>query len=399
MAANQESSVPSQSISSIKVVSAGALLLLVVHGLGRFVYTPLMPRLVADGQLSLSQAADIASWNYLGYLLGALLAIRWATPPLIRRVTPWALVLHCVTLLCLTQIDSPLLSGALRLGNGISNGIVFVLVPALVLEWLAAAGRIRTSGLIYLGVGSGLLLSSALVSLSDEHLAGAARWWPAGLMSAPIGWWSWRILSSISIPSLPPPHPTNNIVRQRLLDRHSKPLFYAYAGAGLGYILPMTFLPMLASLQLGAASPMVSQSWLIVALAALPSTWLWNRLGSQFGDRNMLVGNYALQLLGLLCAILLPAQWGIGLCSLLVGGSFLGAVLLTQRLARSLQPTQGPRLSAALIALYGCTQLVGPWLVRVGFDYGISLQASLWFGAAALMASFVCMLRVADLRH
>lgn len=200
MAANQESSVPSQSISSTKVVSAGALLLLVVHGLGRFVYTPLMPRLVADGQLSLSQAVDIASWNYLGYLLGALLAIRWATPALIRRVTPWALALHCVTLLCLTQIDSPLLLGALRLGNGISNGIVFVLVPALVLEWLAAAGRIRTSGLIYLGVGSGLLLSSALVSLSDEHLAGAARWWPAALMSAPIGWWSWRILSSISIP-------------------------------------------------------------------------------------------------------------------------------------------------------------------------------------------------------
>lgn len=390
---------PSQSINTVKIVSAGALLLLVVHGLGRFVYTPLMPRLVADGQLLLGQAADIASWNYLGYLAGALLAIRWAAPASIRRVIPWALALHCLTLLCLTQTDSLALISALRLGNGISNGIVFVLVPALVLEWLAIAGRIRASGLIYLGVGFGLLLSSALVSLSDDHLAGAARWWPAALVSVPIGWWSWRTLSSISIDSPTPPHPTNAVVRQRLFDRHSSPLFYAYAGAGLGYILPMTFLPMLASLRLGTESPMVSQSWLIVALAALPSTWLWNRLGSQFGDRNMLIANYALQLLGVLSALLLPARWGIALCSLLIGASFLGAVLLTQRLARSLQPAQGPRLSAALIALYGCTQLIGPWLVRAGFDYGISLQSSLWFGAAALLASFICMLKVADLRH
>ncbi|MBQ0744083.1 MAG: YbfB/YjiJ family MFS transporter [Pseudomonas sp.] len=390
---------PSQPLSITKVVSAGALLLLVVHGLGRFVYTPLMPRLVADGQLLLSQAADIASWNYLGYLLGALLAIRWATPSGIRRVTPWALALHCLTLLCLTQTDSLLWISTLRLGNGISNGIVFVLVPALVLEWLAGEGRIRASGLIYLGVGLGLLLSSALVSLSDELLAGAARWWPAALLSIPLGWWSWLTLSRISIsPSLTASKGTP-AGRQSLFDRHSQPLFYAYAGAGLGYILPMTFLPMLASLQLGASSPMVSQSWLIVALAALPSTWLWNRLGSQFGDRNVLIVNYALQLFGVLAAILLPAQWGIMLCSLLVGGSFLGAVLLTQRLARSLQPTQGPRLSAALIALYGGTQLIGPWLVRQGFDYGISLQASLWFGAAALLASFICMLKVADLRH
>ena len=144
---------------------------------------------------------------------------------------------------------------------------------------------------------------------------------------------------------------------------------------------------------------MVSQSWLIVSIAALPSTWLWNRLGSQFGDRNMLICNYALQLLGVLCALLLPPQWGLALCSLLIGGCFLGAVLLTQRLARSLQPTQGPRLSAALIALYGFTQLIGPWLVRVGFDYGITLQGSLWFGAAALLISFICMLKVADIRH
>lgn len=388
---------PHPSPTLFKVISAGALLLLVVHGLGRFIFTPLMPHLVADGQLLLGQAADIASWNYLGYLFGALLAIRWATPTGIRHIAPWALALHCLTLLVLSQADSAWLIGALRLGNGISNGVIFVLVPALVMEWLAGQSRVRASGLIYLGVGLGLLLSSALVALGDGWLSGAARWWPAALLSLPLVWWSWLTLSRLSIPDTQPAD--QNSPRPALFDRHSKPLFYAYAGAGLGYILPMTFLPMLASIELGDSSSMIGHSWLIVALAALPSTWLWNRLGSLWGDRNMLIANYALQLLAVLAALLLPAYWGLALCSLLMGASFLGAVLLTQRLARSLQPAQGPRLSAALIALYGCTQLIGPWLTRMGFEFGISLQGSLWFGAIALGTSLLYMFRVPDLRH
>ena len=52
------------------VLLAGALVLLTVHTLGRFIYTPLLPWLVEDGLLTLRQGADIASWNYLGYLFG-----------------------------------------------------------------------------------------------------------------------------------------------------------------------------------------------------------------------------------------------------------------------------------------------------------------------------------------
>ncbi len=61
----------------LRVIIAGALVLLVVHTLGRFIYTPLLPWLVEDGLLTLKQGADVASWNYLGYLIGALLAMRW----------------------------------------------------------------------------------------------------------------------------------------------------------------------------------------------------------------------------------------------------------------------------------------------------------------------------------
>lgn len=372
-------------------VAAAACLLLVVHGLGRFIYTPLLPLLVGDGQLSMLQAADLASWNYVGYLLGALVAIRWHAPAQLRLAIPAALIVHCVTLLCLTQSNQFNSLLALRLTNGLSNGMIFVMVPSLLMEWLAARQRIALSGLAYLGVGGGLVISGLLANPPVLDLHAAHRWWPAALLSIPLAVWGTWILSRLQ---LAPEHQAQITTRRALFDQHSRPLFLAYAGAGLGYILPMTFLPMIASLQLGEQHPMVSQSWLILAFATLPSAWVWNHLGQRIGDRNALIANYAIQSASVFAALLLPSAIGLPLCALLMGSSFLGAVLLTQRLGRALQPDQGPRLSAALIALYGLTQLIAPWLARLWLDQGGQLPDTLWLGGGALVWSLIWMCKV-----
>src|SRR5690554_7924255 len=70
------------------VLLAGSLVLLVVHTLGRFIYTPLLPYLVADNQFSAPDGAAVATWNYLGYLMGAMLAIRWHRIDQIRFMLP-----------------------------------------------------------------------------------------------------------------------------------------------------------------------------------------------------------------------------------------------------------------------------------------------------------------------
>ena len=56
----------------------------------------------------------------------------------------------------------------LRLLNGISNGLVFVLVPALSLEWLAKRARTDLSGLLYLGVAGILTTSTSSDKLTQE---------------------------------------------------------------------------------------------------------------------------------------------------------------------------------------------------------------------------------------
>ncbi|MDM1708482.1 YbfB/YjiJ family MFS transporter [Thiopseudomonas alkaliphila] len=368
-----------------RTLLAGALLLLVVHTLGRFIYTPMLPRLVDDGLLTLQQGATIATWNYVGYLLGALIAMRWYSLDKIKLFLPWAVGFSVLSTFAQTQAETVGWLTLLRLINGITNGIVFVQVPSLILEWLNSRGKAALSGLVYLGVGAGLIISSLAVSLPAPWLQGAERWWPAALLALPMAVWGWRQLSLIEVQEIPVcSAPKNKQGKVVLFDRASIPLFLSYAGAGLGYILPMTFLPMLARLLLEQNHLLIDGSWLLVALSTLPAAWLWNRFGGSLGDGPALRLNYAVQLLGVLAVILLPGPVGIVLCALLVGNTFLGTVLLTQRLARSLHPHQGPKLSAALVALYGFTQLTGPWLTRLWLDVGGTLQSAFWFGAAAL---------------
>src|SRR5690554_7942535 len=88
------------------VLLAGSLVLLVVHTLGRFIYTPLLPYLVADNQFSAPDGAAVATWNYLGYLMGAMLAIRWHRVSHIRILLPAFLVVHVVTTIFVTKTDN-----------------------------------------------------------------------------------------------------------------------------------------------------------------------------------------------------------------------------------------------------------------------------------------------------
>jgi len=372
------------------VLAAGAVVLLVVHGLGRFIFTPLLPYLVEDGQVSAGGGAAVATWNYLGYLMGALLAIRWHRVEQIRTLLPVSLAVHVATTLILTQTDHLTVISATRWLNGVANGIVFVQAPALILEWLVLRRRSAMSGLVYIGVGFGLLLSSGVVTGSADWLSGAGRWWPAAVISVPLAWWGAARLMKLDVPVRPVTDtgaPADSTTP--LLDRASIPLFLSYAGAGLGYILPMTFLPLLAKVQLSPAHWLLDGTWLIVALATIPAPWIWNRLGATLGDLPALKLNFLIQLVGVLAAVVLPSEIGLILCAALVGGTFLGTVLLTQRIGRALHPHQGPRLSAAMVALYGFTQMVGPWLTKQWLDGGGTLVSAFGIGVAALAFGLV----------
>ena len=63
------------------VCLAAMIALAVAMGVGRFAFTPLFPLMVRDGLLDAQSGALLAASNYLGYLVGALLAARLGLRP------------------------------------------------------------------------------------------------------------------------------------------------------------------------------------------------------------------------------------------------------------------------------------------------------------------------------
>ncbi|MCM8922056.1 MAG: YbfB/YjiJ family MFS transporter, partial [Candidatus Thiodiazotropha sp.] len=58
----------------LKVLSGGIISLILMLGIARFAYTPLLPIMQEQAGLGLSEGGWLTAINYLGYLCGAIIA-------------------------------------------------------------------------------------------------------------------------------------------------------------------------------------------------------------------------------------------------------------------------------------------------------------------------------------
>src|SRR5262245_47339496 len=163
--------------SPLALAFGGLLAIAAGIGVGRFVYTPILPPMVEALHLSKAEAGLIASANFVGYLAGALLAA--VRLPGSRR--SWLLAGLALNALCLAAMavtSSLALFLLLRLLAGMASAFCRIFSSALVLDRLAATGRSGLSALHFSGVGIGIAVSAALVATltdwRDMWLASAA---------------------------------------------------------------------------------------------------------------------------------------------------------------------------------------------------------------------------------
>ena len=104
----------------------GLLSLAAAIGIGRFIYTPILPFMVESLGLSKSEAGLIASANFLGYLLGALLAALPGIPGSRRAWLLGALATSAVTTAAMALTQSMALFLMLRVVGGMASAFVMV---------------------------------------------------------------------------------------------------------------------------------------------------------------------------------------------------------------------------------------------------------------------------------
>ena len=139
------------------VALGGMLALAVAVGLGRFIYTPILPNMIADLGLSKTQAGWIASANYVGYLIGALAA---SSPRLRGSRRLWmigGLLLGAATTAVVGLVYDLSAFMVIRFIGGVASAFAFVYSSTLVVDQLLKMNRGSLSAVHFGGVVLGAL--------------------------------------------------------------------------------------------------------------------------------------------------------------------------------------------------------------------------------------------------
>lgn len=340
----------------IFLVLGGFIALASAMGIGRFVYTPILPEMVASLGLSASEAGLIASANFLGYLVGALVA---AAPALAARQRVWMLIglaFSALTTAGMAATDARALFIVLRFVGGVASAFVLVFSSALVMERLTACGKIHLASYQFAGVGTGIAISAVLVQqLATHGIAWQWQWTATAALS---------LLAFLAVAGLIGPAPqAAKQARMAAGNGRMSPallaLILSYGLFGFGYVITATFLVQLVRTN-AAIAPIEPVIWLIVGLAAIPSVALWSAVGRRIGTGY----GYALACLveaaGVLASVLWTTPTGAVLAAILLGGTFVGITVLGFVAVRKLVTGNVARMIALMTAAFGLGQIIGP---------------------------------------
>src|SRR5258706_1390311 len=363
---------------------AGLAALAVAMGVGRFAFTPILPMMQQDAGLSIAGGGWLASANYLGYLVGAL----WAGATRVQASTAIRAGLASIGLLTLAMtLDAGFAAWAvLRFAAGVASAFVLVHTSAWCLERIAPLGRPILPGVLYAGVGTGIFAAGSLcVLLMAQHAASSSAWLVLGILSLAITLCVWPVFTTSQEKSQQIDIPHNWTWDQARL-------VLAYGAYGFGYIIPATFLPVLAK-EVVRDPAVFGWAWPVFGAAAALATLGVSLLSAHVSNRAAWIGCHLVMALGVAAPVFWPGIGGILLAALCVGGPFVVVTMLGMQEARSVAGAQGPRLMAAMTAAFAAGQIIGPLSVSFLVGTGGGFAGALLFACAVLVVGACLLIR------
>jgi len=369
--------------SAPAVALAGLIALAVAMGIGRFAFTPILPMMQEDAGVSIAMGGWLASANYIGYLAGALSVIWW-------RIGATAAIRAGLVTIGLATVamgleDHVAVWLVLRALAGVASAWVLIYVSAWCLERLASLGRPALSNTVYAGVGTGIALAGGLCLALMRVGAGSARAWIVlGLLSIALSAAIWVVFGSRSAS---PGASTERASAHGIeWDRESLRLVLCYGAFGFGYIIPATFLPVMAK-QVIRDPAVFGWSWPLFGAAAMGSTLATAMLRGFVTNRRLWVASHLVMAFGIALPIIWSGIVPIMLAALLVGGTFMVITMVGMQEARSVGGVRATALMAALTSAFALGQIAGPVSVSLVVGAGGNFSAALAIACTALVVS------------
>lgn len=335
-------STPTAAPPSLRPALAAAAGLAGAMGVGRFAFTPLLPVMVDAQRLGPGGGAVVATANYAGYLLGAVLLARrprWET-----RTALWFSAVALVASEILMAVPAPTaVAATLRLVAGVASAFVFVGCANAMSRYDSTG---RGAGIAFGGVGFGIALTGVLVLSARSSLTWQELWIGSAVLTAVL------LVPVLSLETEPGAPVRRGTIRAPWAWRA---LLAAYFLEGAGYIVIGTFLVAAVSAQRGAT--LGSSVWIVAGAAAVPSTLLWVMLARRTSPVIALPIALVAQCFSALLPAVTDAPWALVTAAGLFGATFMGIVMLAIRVGADL--ADGP-VAATLTACYGAGQMLGP---------------------------------------
>jgi MFS family permease len=336
--------------------------LAIAMGVGRFAFTPMFPLMVRDGLLNNENGTLLAASNYLGYLLGAMLAGRIKIKS--SHLLVFGLVGTAAATVAVGWTSSVFVWALLRLVAGIMSAWTLIAASAWGLAWLAALRRQHLAGTIFAGVGLGIAAVGVFCAVAARFDITAVKMWvDLGLLAGILVLFPWIVSAQLpsvvsdagaaTQPSTSSNSPSNTIG-----------LVICYSLFGFGYILPATYLPAQAR-QLVNDPNVFGWAWPIFGLAAALST-VFVSLGLKRANRlQVWAASHFLMAIG----VSLPVVWhsitSICIAAMLVGGTFMVVTMIAMQESRARAEARATIVLARMTAGFALGQLLGPVIFGV----------------------------------
>jgi predicted MFS family arabinose efflux permease len=354
--------------SPVVTALVGMVALAIPMGVGRFAFTPILPMMQADAGLSITAGGWLAFANYAGTLGGALAAmtVRAPLPAAIRG----GLVAIGIATVAMGLESRFAVWIALRALAGAATGWVLPLASAWALERLARQPpALRAT--VFAGYGVGIAVAGgACLALMQVPTRSRTAWLILGGLSLVLTAVAWRYFGDDGGPS---PVERSELTAPARWDRESARLVICYGAFGFGYIVPATFLPVMAR-QVVSDPSVFGWAWPVFGIAAAASTFLAGTFVTALGTRRLWIAGHLVMAVGVVAPALQAGIGAIMASALLVGGTFTVITMAGFQEGRRVGGPHATRMIAAMASAFAIGQIVGPVAVSytVGGDGGFS---------------------------
>lgn len=370
---------------SISTLIGGICALSLAMGISRFGFTPIIPLMQRDLGLTEWNIAVMASANYLGYLIGAYISRKQWIRQHLRSWLGVGLVTSIMLLIAVPFTLNDSIWTLLRLVSGFLSAILFVVASIVTL------GKERSdwAGYLYSGVGIGIAFTGIFVPIFDTIGGWKATWLGLAIGGSIFGTIAWYSLSKVSYSEAREPgqvQTKDNFVR----DYNWYVLLTSYGLEGIGYIITATFIVQMIG-SIPELHHIANQSWILIGLAAAPSTYLWAQIAKKTTIKVSLMLAFGMQALGILLPVIIPNPVSTLVGGALFGGTFMGITSLTITLAYQLKPKAQIQAIGELTTVYALGQIIGP-IVAAYLQKSFDILAPSLFAVVILLFALLVLM-------